>query len=123
DPDAGADDRAAAFDRIGLRDHLDDPLRDLAELAAIVSVRNDHLELVTAQAPDLRRRRHDALQTLRDLLEQVVSRGMAERVVDLLEAIEVEHQQGAAALRHAEGRQAGGQARAPPVPGWPSRQR
>src|SRR5690606_38676834 len=53
DADAGADDRALAVDRIGLRDDLDDLPGQLAELAAIVEVGEDDLELVPAETPDL----------------------------------------------------------------------
>ena len=109
DADGGSDDRPGALDRIGLRDHLDHALGQLAELAAIVDVGQDHLELVAAEAADLATRPNDARQALRDLLEQVVARRVAERVVDLLEAVEIEHHQRAAALGRLVGGQRGGQ--------------
>ena len=36
------------------------------------------------------------LQPRRELLEQFIARRMTERIVDLLEAVEIEHHQGAA---------------------------
>src|SRR5690606_7672023 len=74
DADAGADDRALAVDRIGLRDDLDDLLGQLAELAAIVEVGEDDLELVPAETPDLAAVADDIAQPLRHLAKQLVAR-------------------------------------------------
>jgi hypothetical protein len=106
-----ADDRATPVERIGLRNHLDDPLRELTQFPAIVDVGKDHLEFVAAETADLASPADDLFEPLGHLLQQLVSGGMAERIVDLLEAVEVEHHQRAASL----GRLVGGQRRRQPL--------
>ena len=67
--------------------------------AAVVEVGQDDLELVAAQAADLAAVADDrAAAARRPGLQQLVARRMAQRIVDLLEAVEVEHHQRAAAL-------------------------
>jgi hypothetical protein len=69
------------------------------------AVGDDDLELVAAEAADLAAVADDRLQPLADLLEQLVAGRVAHRVVDLLEAVEVEHQQRARAARALVGRE------------------
>ena len=102
--DRGADDRALVVDGIGLRDHLDDLLGQLAEFAAVVHIGQDDLELVSAQPTDLSAVADDPVQPLGHLLEQVVACLVAHRVIHMLEAVEIEHEQGARALGLAVGR-------------------
>ena len=99
DTHGGADRAAAAQGHERLREHRDDLLGDFTKIAAIVHVGQDHLEFVAAQTPDLAILGNDPLQALRHLLEQIVTGRVPQRVVHLLEAIEIQHHQGAAALR------------------------
>ena len=59
------------------------------------------LELVAAEPADLALARRSRGEPLGDLLEQRVADRMAERVVDVLEAVEIDQEQGAAAGRAA----------------------
>ncbi len=93
-----ADGRALVADRIGLREHLDDLVGELAERAAIVHVGQDDLEFVAAQPADLALVEHDMMKPVGHLLEQFIACLMAERVVDLLEAVEIDHHHRAASL-------------------------
>ena len=81
----------------GCDDRVLQLLRDAAEHCRIVEVLDDHHELVAAEpreqvglAQRVRQRRGDALQ-------QLVADAMAERVVDVLEAVEVDEQHADAA--------------------------
>ncbi len=105
DSDRAADRAAPFLDRIGLREHRDDLPGDLAQFAAVVDVGQQHLELVAAQPSDFAASRHRALQPLGDMAKQLVASSMAKRVVDLLEPVEIEHDQGAGTLGTAEARQ------------------
>ncbi len=111
DADRCADHAARAIDRIGLRDHRDNLLGNFAQLAAIVDIREDHLELVAAKPADLGPVADDPGQALPHLLEQIVAGLMAQCVVDRLEPVEIDHHQRTAAL----GRLVGGQRRGEPV--------
>ncbi len=55
--------------------------------------REHRLELVAAEAADLAMVAHHRLQPFGDLTEQRVADRMAERVVDVLEAVEVDQEQ------------------------------
>ncbi len=84
-------------------------LRDLAKPAPIVDVGQHDLELVTSEPPDLATPSDDSLDALRNLLEQFVTRRVPKRVIDRLEAIEVEHEQCATPLGGLVGSQRGGE--------------
>ena len=56
------------------------------------------LELVAAEPADLAMVAHRQLQPVRDLPEQGIADRMAERVVDVLEAVEIDQEQCAALL-------------------------
>ena len=101
DADRGADHHALALNRIGLRERVDDFLRHVAERVAVLVAGDDHLELVAAQTPAAPMAVDRALEPLGDLLEQRVARRVAERIVDMLEAVEIEHQHRAGALASA----------------------
>ena len=121
DADRSADHHAAAIDGIGLRHAFDDPCGKVTKLFALDLAGQDHLKLVPAKAADAAHLADNPFQPLRHLFEQGVARRMAERVVDLLEPIQIEQKHRAGPvlnlrreqdlferLRHAEAvRQAG----------------
>ena len=96
--DRSTDDRAQAVDRIGLREHLDQLTAQIPQHAAIVDIGQHDLELVAPDAADIAHVADHLLQPRRELLEQFVARRVAQRIVDLLEAVEIEHHQCAALL-------------------------
>ena len=98
DTDRGADDAAPFLERIGLAQHGDDLGRQLAKFAAIVDIGQHHLEFIAAQPADLAFAVDRTREARGDLLEQLVPRRMAERVIDVLEAVEIEHHHRAIAL-------------------------
>src|SRR4051812_18079943 len=61
-------------------------------------------ELVTTETSDAQRLRYGDLEPLAGVLEQRVTRGMAERVVDLLEPVEVEQEDSQLTAIAAQGR-------------------
>ena len=115
DADRGADDTAAALDRIGLGDDIDQLLGEVADLAPVFHVRQDDLEFVAAQAAELTVFGDNPQHALGNLLEQFVTRRMPERIVYLLEPVEIDHHHGAVALGRLVGGQDGGEALAHPV--------
>src|SRR6185369_16088766 len=68
------------------------------EKADVDRSRQDRLELVTAEASDLAVISHHRLQAFGDLAEERIANRMPERVVDVLEAVEVDQEHAAAAL-------------------------
>src|SRR5690242_17780749 len=58
-----------------------------------VGILQEDSELVTTESRQNPRVRHDVLQTLTDLLQKLISIAVAERVVHVLEAVEIHHQQ------------------------------
>ena len=67
-PDGATDGATTFFDRIRLREHLDDLLGDFAQLAAVVHVGDEDLEFVATEAPDLAAAADSAAKAVRDLL-------------------------------------------------------
>ena len=67
------------------------------------SVGQQHAELVAAEAGDGVALAERLLQAVRDLLQQAVARVVAERVVDLLEVVEVDQHHGRGDVRAAAG--------------------
>ena len=103
DSDADRDlDRVCANNhRLG--DALQNFFRDLCCIFGLMEIRQNDRELVAAVARDRVRLPNTALQALRDLDEQRVGDIVSERVVDRLEAIEVDEkdcQVGAMAFRN-----------------------
>ncbi len=101
--DGDADDRAQAVDRIGLGQHLNQLAAEIAKDPAVVDIGQHDLELVAPDPADVAHVPDHLLQPRRELLEQFIARGMTQRVVDLLEAVEIEHHQCAALLGIAVG--------------------
>src|SRR3546814_1479915 len=78
----------------------DDRIGDARDLLGLDDLRQHDLEFIAAQPPDLPLVADDLGQPPRRLLEQLVADRMAERVVDRLEAVEVEQQQRARSEEH-----------------------
>ena len=85
------------LDHIGHGDLLDQPVGEVRERAVVMLARQHRLELVAAEPADLAFLADHRGQPLRNLLQQRVADGVTERVVDVLEAIEIDQEQGAAA--------------------------
>ena len=83
----------AAVERIGRADHLDDALRQCLGAPAALGRDLQDRELVAAEPRDRVDLAHAAAQPLRHLTQQLVAGRVAERVVDLLEAVEIDQQQ------------------------------
>ena len=96
--DRGSDRDLVAFDHVGARDLLDQRPRERFEQADVGAAGEHGLEFVAAQPADLAMVAHHRCQPIGDLAKQRVADRMAERVVDVLEPIEVDHEQGAALL-------------------------
>ena len=75
-----------------LRDRVEQLLRDAAEHRRIVEILDDHHELVAAQAREQIGLAQRAGQRRGHPLQELVADAMAERVVDVLEAVEVDEQ-------------------------------
>jgi hypothetical protein len=93
DPDAGGEDR-----RVGpgqrLRDRVEQPEAELGRLLFAAHLLGDHDELVTAEAPDEVRAANGVREALTDLADHLVRAVVAERVVEHLEPVEVDEQDG-----------------------------
>ena len=96
DPDRRSDRHLVALDHVGPRDLLDQRARERFEQADVGAAGQHRLEFVAAEPPDLAVVAHDRFQPLGDLAKQGIADRMAERVVDVLEPIEVDHEQRAA---------------------------
>ncbi len=105
DADRCADDAAPVFQTVRLAQHGDDLHRQIAQNAAVVDVGQHHLEFVAAQPTDFAFAVNRTGEAGRDLLQQFVPRAVAERVVDMLEAVKINHHHRAMALRSLEGGQ------------------
>ena len=88
-------------DRIGRADRGDDASGDRLQRIGIGCAGGDDGEFVAAEPRDEIVAAHDAAQPLRDVEDQLVADMVAERVVDVLEVVEVdvEHGRGRAAAR------------------------
>ncbi len=98
DSDAGADEQTVALELKRLTHTLDDALRQLARLADLLAVLDQHAEFVAAQTRKGHTVTQHLPQTLAHQLQQLVANGMAQAVVYALEVIQVQQQQGATAL-------------------------
>ena len=92
--DADSDPRLAVADDEGLADDVDDPLAQAADVGLALGADLDDGEFVAADAGDGVGLAQQRAQPLADFLDELVAGIVAERVVDLLEAVEIEHQQG-----------------------------
>ena len=87
----------------GLRHRLDDLLRDVREIGKARELRQHHDELVAADAADRVAGAQLLGEALRHFLQHRVARGVPRRIVDRLEAVEVdEHHRGLLAVALAE---------------------
>ena len=108
-PEAGADLEGDPAELHTARERLVD-LQDpfvQVELAVRGSVGEQHRELVTAEPGDHVGRPGGARQAAGDLDEELVAHLVTERVVDLLEAVEIDHDHRTAALVVGEARRQG----------------
>jgi hypothetical protein len=92
DADAGRARELAALDRERLGEGCDKALGDFERILGPRQVGHHQRELVAADARDVLGRAGAALQAACDLDQEFVAGGVAELVVDLLEAIEIEQQ-------------------------------
>ncbi len=83
---------------------MDDPPGQLCQAIAVVVPGHDHLEFIAAETADPAALPHRAFEPARDLLEQRVASGVPHRIVDLLEAIEIEQEYRAGAVLEVRGR-------------------
>ena len=90
DPDAGADLDVDALDREAILQGARDPHPDLLGRAR---AREEHRELVAAEAGEDVVGAQDVAQARAELGEHGVARVMAERVIELLEAVDVDDQE------------------------------
>ena len=74
---------------------LDDRLRDFRHIAAIARVADHDGEFVTPKAAAHLVLGHQGIQALGDFGQHPVTDQMAERIVDRLEPVEIDHQEGA----------------------------
>ena len=98
DPDRRPDGYPMPFDFIDVADFGDQPFGERSEEADVDRSGDDRLELVPAQASDLAMFAQCPGQSAGDPLQQRIADGMAERIVDVLEAVEVDQEQRATAL-------------------------
>ena len=98
DSDRRADRYRGAVDGVGPRQAVDDALRELGQVGLGGHCGQHDLELVAAQAPDLPLVADFVGQPQRDQPQQGVARRVAERIVDGLEAVEIEQEHRAAML-------------------------
>jgi len=100
-PDRCADHHTLPLNRIGLRQRSDDLARDMAKRGAILLAGHDDLEFIPTQTAAPARAVNHPFEPLRHLFQQGIARRMAERVVDLFEAVEIKHQHGASPFTRA----------------------
>ena len=94
DADARRDEELAAVDPEGIVDRFADLPGDLGRVFFGGDARDEERELVAAEARDRVALADVLLDALGDLAEQLVADGVAQRVVDDLEAVEVEEEHG-----------------------------
>ena len=90
DADARADVQQDPVELERRVERRDDALGDLPAVRAVARADEQHGELVAAQAGERVARSHGVAQAAGDLLQQPVAVGVAERVVDRLEIVEVD---------------------------------
>jgi hypothetical protein len=92
DADADRGDQRAAIDHHGRGEHFVDTRRRHGNLVGGVHAIQHHDELVAAHANDNIRGTHRRAHAPGDLLEQLVADFVTTRIVDVLEAVEIEEQ-------------------------------
>ena len=104
DADRGRDHQLALLDERGIRQLLDHLLRHAGDVRGALDLGQHHHELVAADAADAVADAQLLHQALRHFLEQRVAHAVSERVVDGLEAVEVdEHHRGLLPVAVAQG--------------------
>ena len=93
-PGAGADRAAEQLGGVGPLDRLDDAARDHFDVAAVTDPGQQHRELVAAQPGDDVGGAQAALDAPRGPAQDLVADPVPDRVVDRLEVVEVDEQQG-----------------------------
>ena len=94
DSDAGANMEGLAIEGDRLLQQADQARTETVDLAAVVHAAEHQEELVAAQTRDQVAVAGSVAQAVRYLLQHRVTGGMAERVVDRLEVVQVQQQQG-----------------------------
>ena len=94
--DAGADVKRVVVHLIGARKHLDHRLGNPRHAGMIGCVANHDGKLVAAQTADQLVVADDRLEAVGHARQQLVADQVAQRIVDRLEPVEVDHQEGAA---------------------------
>ena len=79
-----------AVDVVGAADRLDDAPRERCRIGGLRDADLHDRKLVATHARDRVRLPHQRAQPFGDHLQQLVAGGMAERVVDVLEVVEIE---------------------------------
>jgi hypothetical protein len=92
--DARSDEARCPVDFDRARESLSQPMCDSAHVVGLAQVTQDHRELVSTQARRSVVLEHVGVQANCDLAEHEVALVMAERVVDMLEPVEVDHEDG-----------------------------
>ena len=98
-------------DLVTLAEAVDDPAREAGGVLGRMDVLLEHDELVAAEAGDEIVRAQHFAQTVGHRAQQLVAAGMAERIVDLLELVEVDEQQRRQLIGAVLDRRAGGRSR------------
>ena len=106
DAEAGGDVEPLAFDHAGLGDGGEELLRHRLGVLGLADL-EQHGELVAAEAAHQVAVAHRAAQAAGEGLQHAVADAVAERVVDHLEAVEVEEEHGQAAAAQAGGGERG----------------
>ncbi len=94
DADRGADHDVLAVDRVGRADRGDQALGHRHHLGVVVADRGNHRELVAAEAGHQVVAAQRVRQPQRNAADQFVADRMAERVVDVLEMVEIDIEHG-----------------------------
>ena len=85
------------IDLVRARQRLDDPLRQRLDIGGVAGIAYHDGEFVAAQAAAHRILVHQLCETFGDTAQEAVADRVAERVVDRLEPVEIDHHEGAAA--------------------------
>ena len=94
DADGGADHDRLVVDGVGRAKRCDQPIGDDLQRRRVASQRGDDAEFVAANARDKIVAAQRAGQPLRDGADELVADRMAERVIDVLEVVEVDVENG-----------------------------
>ena len=90
DADAGRDVKLMFLDQMGVRHGLEQSFRGDGDILGVGDFREQHDEFVAALPADRIRTAYTAFQAAGDRLQELVADRVAERIIDVLEAIEVE---------------------------------